>query len=133
MSNKTFDDLIDVLIKAKKDNIVSRVEINRNSLNATVNLTDSKIAEFCISKDAGGIVFKERIDWINSLYTETFVIESVEDIARSKRKAIVELANGNTFIVDTVSDNYLIPTCSFDKLTLLVLKGATVTQQKGNK
>lgn len=55
-----------------------------------------------------------------------FIINKKEDIKRVKLKSNVTLSNGNSFIVDNVSDEFITPTDSFDKLTFLSLKGAVV-------
>ena len=78
------------------------------------------------------------MEYINSLYTETFVIESEGDISRVKSGADIELANGNkcTFLnnygmwrIKRIKDDKgFIHNCG-----LLVLKGATVTQKRGER
>lgn len=117
----TFNDLIDITIKAVKDGLI---EIK--------NLTDSYL-EFNLTNKPYDLrhdysynsnEIDKGVDFIKRLYK--FTINNVEDIKRIKIKSNVTLSNGNSFIVDNVSDEFVTPTDSFDKLSFLSLKGAVV-------
>lgn len=127
----TFDDLIDSAVKAQKYGLIHKVEmIGRRSLYLSEKPT-SKALHYCLTSIEDGINF------INSLYTETFIIEGEEDISRVRRGAEIVLANGSAFaatfvtqlsrgwVVDSVLGNLNQTYCLF------LLKGATVTQKRG--
>ena len=127
----TFHDLIDVAVQAVRDEVLSRyIYYTKGDGDEVIALyvgEDLKM-QFFTGEERRGI---ERI---KSLYTETFVIESEEDISRVKSGADIELANGNkcTFLNDDdmwrIKDNKgFSHNCG-----LLVLKGATVTQKRGD-
>ena len=125
----TFDDLIDVAVKAQKYGLIHKVEIvGRRSLYLSEKPT-SKALHYCLTSIDDGI------NYINSLYTETFAIESEEDIEKVKRGASISLANGSEFkasfvtqlsrgwVIDSILGNLNQTYCIF------ILKGATVTQK----
>lgn len=80
--------------------------------------------------------FESHINFIQSLYKETFVIESEEDIARIKVNAIIELANGIKLYAKEVSNSWInapmIGSLLANSLNYISLKGATVEQLIGD-
>lgn len=78
---------------------------------------------------------KSGVEFIQSLYKETFVIESIEDIRRIKNSANITLSNGNR-IERAVHENkgdYVVFNDSNDDFytfDFVVLKGAKVEQSK---
>lgn len=133
-SRPVFNDLIDIAVKAKKDGLLTRVEIKELSLNAT-----SKDIEFCTSTNAGPIVIQARIDYINSLYTETFMINDLGSLQKVAIDANGVLANGSKFKVIRGHGQYLGKGKLYiefenevtNHASLEVLNGATVTQKRG--
>lgn len=133
----TFDDLIDVAVKAVKNRVLFTMSIGDNKrkgryLNYAVS-GNSSTESFYESDDD----YQSCIDFIKSLYTETFVIESEEDYNSLKSDANIRLLNGE--VIKRIV-NYSACTPEFSdadgrivRLSYLTLKGATVTQQKGNK
>ncbi|UNM96030.1 hypothetical protein MMG00_12645 [Ignatzschineria rhizosphaerae] len=77
------------------------------------------------------------IDFINSLDTETFVIEGEEDIQKVLEGANVKLANGNKDIVLHKTNYKEQSMIQFSEnkhwgaVGIFILKGATVTQKRG--
>lgn len=125
----TFDDLIDVAIQAKKDGVIYSVDWD-SSLTVKVDSDRAPIVVACEKVSVDFI--EDAIRSIESCYTETFTIESENDISRVKTGADIELANGNkcTFLNNDgmwhiKDDKGFIHNCG-----LLVLKSATVTQRK---
>lgn len=126
-----FDVVVDSAFKALKDGVVMEIGLNNGVL--MIQNGQASVRK-CISKsDVAQNGACKYIEYIDSLYAETFVIESEDHIKMVKLKASVKLTNGNEFIVDNATNEFLTPSTSFEKLTILTLKGATVTQQKGNK
>lgn len=83
--------------------------------------------------------YSEYVERIKSRYTETFVIESEEDISKVKSGAEIVLTNGCKGIVEATSSRTSNPflripfdDCSMT-LYLFSLKGATATQRKSKK
>ena len=124
----TFNDLIDVAVQAMKDGIIYFRFLSDAQISFSTS-SGEDAATFKVTDGAEGI--SDAIYLINSLYTETFVIESEDHIEMVKLKASVRLTNGNEFIVDNATSEFLTPSTSFEKLTILTLKGATVTQKRG--
>lgn len=79
----TFDDLIDAVIQAYKDGLIRSIAIE----NCSILITKNNYGKRFYKKGLDS--YSEALNWVNSLYTETFVIESEEDIARVKVGAIV--------------------------------------------
>ena len=126
----TFNDLIDVAVQAMKDGIIYFRFLSDAQISFSTS-SGEDAATFKVTDGAEGI--SDAIYLINSLYTETFVIESEDHIEMVKLKASVRLTNGNEFIVDNATSEFLTPSTSFEKLTILTLKGATVTQKRGER
>lgn len=126
----TLDDLIDVIAKALKDGVeFGSVEFIRNGL-----LFDRFHDDVILPSDKYGI--EKAIEWIESLYTETFVFESKEDwdrIARLPVESIV-LANGEDIISDVwIDEEDALRWRGIGQLVKFkVMKGATVTQRRVN-
>lgn len=74
-------------------------------------------------------------EYIQSLYTEKFVIECEKDICNTKDGANLVLANGNSVKFRILDGMWKITENdkNFHSCGLLVLKGATVEQSKGDK
>lgn len=118
-SQYTFDDLIDVAVQAKKDKIIGNLFIEDTYVNF-----DSGNGSY----DYGITCLSSGINFIKSLYKETFVIESVEQMNEItiKKDAKVTLENGMQ-----LTNSHLEDLCKFtNEYTFVILKGATVEQSK---
>lgn len=129
---KTFNDLLDVVCKALKDNILDFFEAG----------SDGTQRYIMASYEGRDLLFYEESDdfyghdhhikYIESLYTETtetFVIEHQSDFPRIKlndKKTKIKLANGE-LVRDEIWD--ILKNLS-GKNQLSILKGATVTQKR---
>lgn len=129
----TFNDLIDVAAQAVKDDKIWLQFLSNDELSFYIEGCDSAIRY--VARRNHKRISKE-IDFIKSLYTETFVIESEGDILKINDGATVELSNGNSGSVLHVDKHY--KTIQFAKeekhwgaLGIFILKGATVTQKRG--
>lgn len=125
----TFHDLIDVATQALKDGLLSKLDIiEGNCIGGTVKKGLSNVLHFHtgIATD-----IQSRIDFIKSLYTETFVIEGEEDIKRIKQYATIEFQNGNKVAMDNPPcDTGIVRIWDDGRYDFTVLKGATVTQRR---
>ncbi|WP_077929246.1 hypothetical protein [Wohlfahrtiimonas populi] len=129
----TFDDLIDVATKAFKDRAIFSVGITICAV--SIKLHDKSEEVFTIAD------IDEGIEFIQSLYKETFVIECEEDIKRIKVDSTITLANGNIIKVkelcrygveySNLSIVYRDENYHVIIHTILELKGATVEQERG--
>lgn len=127
--NPTFNDLIDTAVQANKDKVLPHIELRENEI---------YLYKFGIVKDDVSCdVFANAISDINSLYIETFVIESEEDIKpfRNLVESIV-LANGEDIINDVMFHRGRPYFTKGDgngafEVGFNILKGATVTQKRG--
>lgn len=125
----TFDDLIDVAVQAAKDGILHVREITSDSLRfSKVDGLRGNSYYYCSSKYLGGI------EHIKSLYFESFIIESEEDMCRISGECEIVLTNGESIgSIVTISNGT--PYFEYDgRLTPVpyaVLKGASVTQKRG--
>lgn len=112
--------------------------------------TDGKITSFSFADDMLQMYtldeykqfeikdYDRIFDYLESLYDETFVIESAKDLDKFKYPVdSIVLANGEDIINDVMFHrNELYFTnggASAVKVSINVLKGATVTQRKGVK
>ena len=124
----TFNDLIDAAAQAFKDGKLAKVTMMRDGL---IYLTTHDIRVKSVSDD----IPSSGIDFIKSLYTETFVIESEGDIERVKVGALIELSNGNSdraMLTDKYSGQSMVQFSEnkhWGAVGLFILKGATVTQE----
>lgn len=123
----TFDDLIGAAVKAHKDLVVITFKLDGACLYVT-----HKGNTYGWSKDNPG----DGIDFINSLYTETFTVQGEDDIKRIKPEAKAALANGVEIWVKEANGSEHINACEINSsisitLNILALKGATVTQKRG--
>ena len=127
----TFDDLIDVICKAFKNGIqIGNVEF------VGCGVSFELFHDDIIYKDNQRAI-SAAINWINSLYTETFVIEHASDIKNIKKTAIIRLENDNEVCAESNclhnGVNFIQTTyggMNFN-LSFVSLKGATVTQKRG--
>lgn len=138
-SQYTFDDLIDVSTKAFKDGVLYQSNLVKGRLDYKADFNDEQTTVF----DDANYNFESHINFIQSLYKETFVIEREEDIKRIKAGAKITLNNGNLL---TVKNTYFIVEdhISIDAYTdecttcqnlnrnigIVFLKGATVEQKR---
>lgn len=122
----TFNDLIDVAVQAQKDGLIHKMEIiSKRSLYISEKPT-SKVVHYNL------IYIDDGIDYINSLYTETFVIEFEEDCKRIKQMAKITFMNGNSVVMDNPPcDTGIVRIWNDGRYDFTVLKGATVTQKRG--
>lgn len=131
----TFHDLIDVATQALKDGLLSKLDIiEGNSIGGTVKEGLSNVLHFHtgIATD-----IQSRIDFIKSLYTETFTIEHESDIVKIKLGDLITLENGNEVWAESNclnhNVNFIQATYGGNNFNLsyLSLKGATVTKKRG--
>lgn len=123
----SFDDLIDVAVKAVRNRVIGGFRfctalIGETDLIVLFDLSGDEISRFNWKHSADGINF------IESLYAEIFVIESMEDIDSIKwdtAKAV--LAN------ECELDLNILYSAVNRNVMLRLLKGATVTQKKETK
>lgn len=130
----TLDNLIDVAVQAVRDGKIEIHHFHKDHI------------EYAVIGDAGTDAWRsdckdeieDHIEYIKSLYTETFVIESEDDIERVKRGAKIVLSNGSEFIAELVTQlsrgRVIDSTLGYIDQTygLFILKGATVTQKRGS-
>lgn len=130
----TFHDLIDVATQALKDGLLSKLDIiEGNSIGGTVKKGLSNVLHFHtgIATD-----IQSRIDFIKSLYAETFTVQGEDEIKRIKAEAKATLANGVDIWVKEANGSGYINACEIGStvsitLNLISLKGAKVTQNRG--
>lgn len=140
----TFDDLIDSAVKAVRDGELHKFTFNKC-------LSSKDIIWLYTYKDESKHFTHDQsqsgIDFINSLYTERFVIDKECLMPKVKNEAKVTLSNGNSFIARKVEHSFVVMKDGSEIKSLMFkdgndfwvtysffeLKGATVTQQKGNK
>lgn len=123
-----FNDLIDVAVKAYKDGFADEI-----ILNDYISISTQDKTYGASRADTNGFEIKEAIEKINSLYTETFVIESEEDIEKLCDDAEITLANNEKGIFNNCSGLRSITNLKtgfeVHGLNIFWLKGATVTQE----
>lgn len=135
----SFNDLIDVSVKAFKDGVLGKVNMN--------DLGVRELRYKLKDEDSDRIVFEQHndysdgVDFINSLYIEEFVIEKDGDISKLKGEPKITLANGNEFIAkemkigSNLRGKFAIDFMDVDDYEVVYsffeLKGATVTQKRG--
>lgn len=131
-SQCAFDDLIRTARKAFDDGIINHVKTSK-SVVFELEITTSEGSER--RWHHGDLSYIDGINYIKSLYKETFVIESKEDIGRIKKGAEITLSNGNKSKVSVVfSDKNAIKVDGWDYLLqFFVLKGATVEQSRNDQ
>lgn len=133
----TFNDLIDVAVQAAKDGFVTIYLLGDSNL--IIKGSDSDIFHNIFKNDDEQL-FKDCIALINSLYTETFVIETEEDIKKVVEGAKVVMANGvEVTACKRIAHLPAITLCyqpckdsHIQYLWIEALKGATVTQKSAN-
>ena len=123
----TFDDLIDVAVQAKKDKLLGQVTIMHDAIHYFIDGQSFSNGECNAEKG---------IKRIKSLYKETFVIESEEDLKRVKLNPKITLNNGEVipFSFKSVVKDHLIfydQPCGHNMIPFVFLKGATVEQERG--
>lgn len=136
----TFNDLIDVAVQAYKDGYIRLMRLDNDVLDISYNIDGDGLCGFLTSKtEESGYQFGQYIRDINSLYTETFVIESEEntnkiDVFKCPR---FELKNGVRGTIQKCFNNKEFSVQFEDKswgnIGFMVLKGATVTQKRGER
>lgn len=133
-----FDEVVNSAFKALKDGVVMEIGLNDGIL--MIQNGQASVRK-CISKsDVAQNGACKYLEYIDSLYTETFVIESEEDEMKIRQpvKSII-LANGEEIInedrLSLLQDGLCLKAGAAGniKIPFTLLKGATVTQQKGNK
>ena len=136
-SEYTFNDLIDVAVQAYKDGYIRLMRLDNDVLDISYNIDGDGLCGFLTSKtEESGYQFGQYIRDINSLYTETFVIESEEDVLNVKDEAEILFLNGEKAIfADSTRDGhygFVLISNVIHKIPLPLLKGATVTQKRGD-
>lgn len=130
-SKRNFNDLIDVAVQAMKDGIIYFRFLSDAQISFSTS-SGEDAATFKVTDGAEGI--SEAIYLINSLYTETFVIKSEEDLNKLKTNAVVTLKNNEEIVFSNkFEDGFFFDIDSFNSTTIpfIALKGATVTQKRG--
>lgn len=130
----TFDDLIDVAVKAAIDGVLAIKQLDEECL-SVVSRDGKKTFERWRSESS----YKDTckfIDFINSLYTETFVIEDVSSFLKiTEGIQSLVLANGcditNRVYFDDCNLRFKDGWGDSITLTFDILKGAIVTQKRG--
>ena len=131
----TFDDLIDVAVQAKKDGVLKYLRITDDAV--IINTTDRKSLRTLYDAPLKASQYEGYINYIKSLYKETFVIESEEDLNRVlyELDPKITLKTGEVipFIFKCVSKNNLIfeDQSGRNCIPFVFLKGATVEQDRG--
>lgn len=123
---ESFDDLIDVAIQAVKDEVIVIRRFHSSLLNFEKIGETNHASDVEVTRSSRVGKIQDAIDFIKSLYTETFVIEDNEDMS--------ELKIGDKFDqngTEIVIDKYMIDKLKHVPLFLII--GAKVTRQKGNK
>ena len=131
----TFNGLIDVAVKAWEDGFLKILKLEKGIVNQVFTVIDG----IAYGWHDGDDDYSHAIDTIKSLYTETFVIESEEDEMKIRQpvKSII-LANGEEIINEdrlSLLQNGLCLKAGAAgniKIPFSLLKGATVTQKRGN-
>lgn len=120
----TFDDLIKEAVNAVRNNIIQKFEFAQSLMdNDLIFLTKHDGVRACFTYDQP----QAGINYLESLATETFMIEHQSDLSKIKlndKKTKIELANG-TLVSDEILD--MLKDQS-GKTQLSILKGAIVTQ-----
>lgn len=130
-----FDDLIDTTIQAFKDGHIKKIRLEDDVLDVSFNINGEGLSGFLTSKtEENSHHFHQYIRDINSLYEETFVIESKEDIKKLKEGAKVVLSNGEEVIFryeDELNGRLWFGFRDYIDNTIpyIAIKGATVTQR----
>lgn len=123
----TFNDLIEVAKKAVQDDILSSFTVN------DMDYSDLIGRAIYIGLGMRAHRIANEIKRIQSLYTETFVIESEEDIEKLCDDAEITLANNEKGIFNNCSGLRSITNLKtgfeVHGLNIFWLKGATVTQE----
>ncbi len=127
--------VIDVALLAVKNGVAVITHLKADEIVIESIDYDSK-SPFEVFKDDPLEKFQDAIEWIGSLYTETFVIESEEDIKKLKSSAKVVLSNGEEIIFSNKSEadeSLWFEYNNFHSATIpyIAIKGATVTQKRG--
>lgn len=137
-SKPTFDDLIDVAVQAVKDEVVAITILESDYIE--MNNVDGDLSVRSFYASEGVEIVKSALDWINSLYTETFVIDDYKDIKRIKKEADINLANElkvKAYDEPFRHDEGWKVRCANGQqsgiLDIFALKGATVTQKRGKQ
>lgn len=135
----SFDDLIDVVVQAKKDGAVSRIYWDSVGVltvyRGSYDTTSIVVAGDGVSSD----FIADAIKTIESCYTETFKVCDLESLQRVREGAEGELANGSKFKVLRDSNKYAGRNMLYiefeservNHASLEILEGATVTQKRG--
>lgn len=131
----TFDDLIDVVVKAYRDRLLDIFLMNDEVV--TVFNYDFTGTKEGINR-ADTSKYYQFINFINSLYIETFAIEKFSDTKRLKSGAKAVLGNGEEVIFSNrcgVDDAlwFEYNDCHSTIIPFIALKGATVTQKRGKQ
>lgn len=136
----SFDDLIDVAIQAVKDDVIVIRKFHSSLLNFEKIGETNHASDVEITRSSKAREIQDAIDFIKSLYMETFVIESEDDLHSITKVNEVALLNGEIvnfrglssedadvkmYLFDYCSNKYII------SMPFIAIKGATVTQQKG--
>lgn len=137
---KTFNDLIDVAVKARKDDHIGSLTIHPLNIAFKWGGEDKlfDLNEVC-----------EGISFFESLYTETFVIESVKDLQKTNDTSEIVTRFGDVIQgswselrwarhnkieeYDKDSGSYKNHEDSVTNLLSYIFMGATVTQRKDNE
>lgn len=133
-SQYTFDDLIDIAYRAYRDGVFSEISIDKSSFTTIgcIGWHQYFLRDRGVIRCHKGVDIVESIDltvaFIQSLYKETFVIESIEQMNKItfKQDAKITLSNG-----EVLHESVICSLSKFDNdVAFCVLKGATVEQKR---
>lgn len=134
IKEQNFDDLVDKAIKAVRDYvaIITHLELDNITIES---INYDLLSPIEIYRKDEFEKIQKAINWVDSLYTETFVIECEEDIKKIRDGAEIVLANNERGTFNTVSGLRSITNKKTGTevmgLNIFWLKGATVTQKRG--
>lgn len=121
---RSFNELVDVAVQAWKDGVLKNLSFEKGA----VDQVFTTINGVSFAWHDGDDDYSGAIDTIRLIYTESFIIKTVDDIFNIKWKdSKALLQNGNEIELDILDGALDIAT------TFKLLKGATVTQKRGNQ
>ena len=127
--------VIDVALDAVKNGVAVITHLKADEIVIESIDYDSK-SPFEVFKDDPLEKFQDAIEWIGSLYTETFVIESDSDIERLQDGAEITLSNNERGVFNIIGGLRSITNLKTNDvvmgLNIFFLKGATVIQKRGS-
>ena len=128
--------VIDVALDAVKNGVAVVTHLKTDEIVIeSVDYNDESPME--VFKDDSLEKFQDAIEWIGSLYTETFVINDVSDVLNCKRGARLVFSNGvdseflESYFGGLRAEILFLDSGKCCNVPIELLKGATVTQKRG--